>query len=84
MSDEFKRLINEILEKESLAYRIIGKKIAPITSEVEIKEIESALENSNKSPLKPINLHLQSALEKFSDKTNPDYRNSINESINAV
>jgi hypothetical protein len=34
--------------------------------------------------LKGVHKHLESALEKLSDRKNPDYRNSIKESISAV
>src|ERR1700733_716108 len=33
---------------------------------------------------KPVSGHLKNALEKLSDQTSPDYRNSIKESISAV
>lgn len=73
---------NSVLEKELSAYRFIGDNIGEITSEAEISAIEAALADS--SPLAGINGHLQSALEKFTDRKNPDYRNSIKESISAV
>jgi hypothetical protein len=54
--------------------------IAPITSEEEISAINDALAVKF-SPVRP---HLNSALEKLTDRKNPDYRNSIKESISAV
>lgn len=73
---------NSVLEKELSAYRFIGDRIGEITNEAEISAIEAALADS--SPFAGINKHLQSALEKFTDRKNPDYRNSIKESISAV
>lgn len=73
---------NNILKKDLSAYRIVGNKFVPITSEVEIAEVDKSLENTLN--LKSINIQLKSALSHLSDKTNPDYRNSIKESINAV
>jgi len=73
---------NSVLEKESSGYRFVNGQITPITSEVEISAIEQALSGGNF--LKPVHQHLQSALQKLSDKKNPDYRNSIKESISAV
>ena len=73
---------NSALEKELSAYRFIGDNIGEITSEAEISAIEAGLADS--SPFAGINRHLQDALEKFTDRKNPDYRNSIKESISAV
>ena len=36
------------------------------------------------SPLEPINIHLETALQHISNRDDPDYRNSIKESISAV
>ena len=86
LSDSDKELFvgicNSVLEKELSAYRFIGNNIGEITSEAEISAIEAALANS--SPFAGINGHFQSALQKFTDRKNPDYRNSIKESISAV
>lgn len=73
---------NIVLEREVSAYRFIGTKLAEITSEVEISEIEEALEPEN--CLKPVVNHLGQALNLLADRKSPDYRNSIKESILAV
>jgi len=80
VNEKFMKLCNEVLEKELSAYRFVDDKIVEITSKQEILEIESALQ----IPISPIQEHLNRALELFADKTNPDYRNSIKESISAV
>lgn len=72
--------INSLLEQELAGYRLIDGLIAPIIDEVEIKEIEDALNDSNT----PIKRHLSNALELMSDRETPDYINSIKESISAV
>ncbi|MDP3148629.1 MAG: hypothetical protein Q8N83_05810 [Ignavibacteria bacterium] len=83
--EKFKRLCNQILERENSGYRFIDDKIAPITNITEINEIEEAIHNSGHfSALNGANIHLKNALDKLSDKKNPDYRNSIKESISAV
>ena len=64
----------------NVAYRFVDGVIAPITSEEEISAINDALAVKF-SPVRP---HLNSALEKLTDRKNPDYRNSIKESISAV
>lgn len=73
---------NNALKTEMSGYRIIDECIAQITSEEEIVEIEQALENSSKWT--PVNTHLKTAIEYFSNRENPDYRNSIKEAISAV
>lgn len=80
----FIKSFNIILERDLSAYRIIDDILVPITNEQEIHTIEKALSDSNKFDLKGVNIHLSEALSKLSSKTNPDYRNSIKESISAV
>jgi AbiJ N-terminal domain 4 len=71
---------NEVLGREVSGYRFVNGLISPITSEAEIEEIDAALAGSSD----PVRTHLRRALELLSDKANPDYRNSIKESISAV
>jgi hypothetical protein len=80
--ESFKAACNCDLEQELSAYRLIGGKITPITSDDEIAEIEKVL--SDTYELKPVSIHLKTALEKLSDRKSPDYRNSIKESMSAV
>ncbi len=76
---------NNILEEEFSGYRFIGNLICPISNTLEIEEIEEALsQNISFTSLNGANIHLNNALEKLSDKKNPDYRNSIKESISAL
>ena len=72
--------INRVLSEEKSAYRIIGNEIASITNAEEIVEIEKAM----LSPLETVDIHLRKSLELYSDRTKPDYENSIKESISAV
>jgi hypothetical protein len=78
--NDFVSYCNKILEREVSAFRFIGLRLAQITNENEINEIEKALEN----PYRPVGTHLKQSLELLSDRKNPDYRNSIKESISAV
>jgi hypothetical protein len=73
---------NQALERESSGYRIIESKVVQITSEQEIEEIERALSIDYK--WQPVTIHLQTALNFLADRNNPDFRNSIKESISAV
>ncbi len=76
---------NGILEREFAGYRFIEQKLSPITNPSEIKEIEETFSITESfTSLKSCNTHLKSALSKLSDRLNPDYRNSIKESISAL
>ena len=76
---------NSILENEFSGYRIIDKLICPISNELEIGEIEEALNIHNSfTAFNGVNIHLANALQKLSDRKNPDFRNSIKESISAL
>ena len=81
---DFINFCNGILEKEISGYRFINGIIAPITSESEITEIDSAISNTGNSALTGVKTHLETALRKMADRNTPDYRNSIKESISAV
>jgi hypothetical protein len=76
-------ILNNILEKNLSAYRFVDFNLIEITSEEEIIEIETAV-NVNNDTLSTVKSHLSRALELFSDRKTPDYRNSIKESISAV
>jgi hypothetical protein len=71
---------NSVFEEELSGYRFIGKQIVQMTAKEEILEVEQALV----SPVNTVNLHLENAVRLMSNKTSPDYRNSIKESISAV
>lgn len=78
----FQTKCNSILERELSAYRFIDGILTPISSEEEMREIEKAIELTDR--FKPVATHLKRALELLSDRESPDYRNSIKESISAV
>ena len=83
-ADEFRRICNQILETELSAYRFVDKKLSPITDDIELREIEAAIDVANRHKLKGVHVRLESALGKLSDRKEPDYRNSVKESISAV
>jgi hypothetical protein len=78
----FIQSVNDILKEEMSGYRFVSGRIVEITSEEEIKTIEEAL--TVPDSLKPVREHLSQSLTLLSDRKNPDYRNSIKESISAV
>lgn len=75
---------NYVLKRELSGYRFVNLELAPITDEVQIAGIEDAINQASKNGFVGVNLHLTNALNKLSDRQNPDYRNSIKESISAV
>ena len=79
-ADIFVGELNRNFRRLNFAYRIVNKEIVEITSEEEIKEIETALSTSKDN----IKIHLNNALELYSKRPVADYINSIKESISAV
>ncbi|MEA9844389.1 hypothetical protein JH271_20380 [Xanthomonas campestris pv. campestris] len=73
---------NAVLERNLAGYRFIGLTLTPISSDLEVAEILSAI--SNPSINSGARSHLKAALALLSDRKEPDHRNSIKESISAV
>ena len=73
---------NDIFREENVAYRIIDGRVTPIAETKEKEEIEEALERT--SQYTGVREHIKTANKYFSDRGDPDYRNSIKESISAV
>ncbi len=73
---------NFVLEQEMSAYRFVGNQLTDITSEEEIESIEAALNSDDQ--FNGAKQHLHQALMHLSNRINPDFRNSIKESISAV
>lgn len=80
--DAFVGACNIFLARENSAYRLVGDLVVEITSEQEIAEVDAALAKSDS--FGGARTHLTSALALLSNKSSPDYRNSIKESISAV
>ena len=78
--DKLRNTLNESLQAGNAGYRIVGDEVIEITDDHEIEVIETALQYS----LRTAQSHLTRALELLSDRTQPDYRNSVKESISAV
>lgn len=77
---EFMDSCNSALERELSAYRFVDGVIVRITEHQEVDEIEVALERARG----PVQTHLRRALELLASRNQPDYRNSIKESISSV
>ena len=72
--------LNFALQREFSGYRLVAGCITPITSKDEIEAIEVA----TITPMSTVNEHILTANKYLSNKDDPDYRNSIKESISAV
>ncbi|PTB96338.1 hypothetical protein C9994_07780 [Marivirga lumbricoides] len=79
---QFTKNCNDSLKIEMAGYRIIQNSVVQITSDEEIVELEEVLENT--SPWKSVNEHLKTAIDYLSSRIQPDYRNSVKESISAL
>ncbi len=77
---ELEKELNTVLEEEKSGYRMVKGLITPITNPAELNEIRKSLSTQFLS----VNKHLEKALKLYSNRKNPDYENSIKESISAV
>ncbi len=76
----FTSAIARVLEESKVGYKIIDNIFVPISSESEAREVEKALNTL----FHGANQHIKKAIKLFADRKEPDYENSIKESISAV
>ena len=74
-------LVNSVLGRELSAFRFVSGHLTDITDTQELAMLNDALKDSRFSG---VTAHLQRGFELYADRENPDYRNSIKESISAV
>jgi soluble cytochrome b562 len=79
-SSNLEKHLNFMLEFHNSAYRIVDKKVIPISNDQELAEVSQASHTGQKA----IDHHMQKAIEIFSKKETKDYRNTIKEAISAV
>lgn len=72
--------INVVLTEEKAGYRMVDGMIVPITNKDEL----GALKKAMKTKYESVNQHITKAVSLYSKLKNPDYENSIKESISAV
>lgn len=82
VKQQFIEYLNNILKSENTCYQIVNNYIVELVSSEEIEEVNSVLSLEQK--YEPIKKHFNEALKLLSNKVNPDYRNSIKESISGV
>lgn len=80
----FEIALNRVLERELSGYRAIDGKFVPITDKHEIESIRRAASEPVSLGFEGAAQHIASAFNLLSKKPEPDYRNSIKESISAV
>jgi hypothetical protein len=73
---------NAVLARELAGYRFVEGELVPIATEEELGAIEQARRDAG--AYTPIREHLRQAASLLADRTNPDFRNSVKESISAV
>ena len=80
MKQKIYDIFNDFFEKECVGYRFIDNIITDIIDDEEIKEIENAINSKYSAPKECI----KKALNHLYDRENPDYPNSVKESISAI
>lgn len=78
--DSYYKRYNNLFESEYIGYRFIDEIIVPITDPIEVQSIKQAFSDSYNK----VREHLSKANRFLSDRDNPDYENSIKESISAL
>ena len=81
-TEDFREMVNDVLERENSAYRVVDFEITEITSPEEIEAVETAIAET--AGLSGVQAHLKQGLHHLSERRSPDYRNSIKETISAV
>ena len=83
-NEQFLKLANAILERELSGFRFVAGVLTPITTPAEVEAIEEAAGATASKGFQGAHVHLTNALLHLGKKPDPDYRNSIKESISAV
>ena len=80
MSISIFEITNEYFKREYIGYRFVDGIIVPISDSYEINTIQEALSNK----FDAVYEHISKANKHLSNRDNPDYENSVKESISAV
>lgn len=82
--DRIQSVFNRIFLEELSGYRFVAGELVPLSGPEEVAAIESALAVTSTSGLSGAHTHIATALQLLAKRPDPDYRNSIKESISAV
>jgi len=74
---------NRVLKRDNAGYRIIDGQVTPIVEQAEVDEINDVLAG-NAGRYQMARQHVSRAVELFSDRGSPDYRNAIKEAISGA
>ena len=75
--------LNDALKKYNSAYRVLDGVLAPITNDAEMQAVQEAA-TSLGDRFSGARAHISTAVRLLTQRPEPDYRNSIKESISAV
>jgi hypothetical protein len=73
--------LDSMLEREGAPFRYRNLTLVQITSEAELSELSRAM---TETPFSGARMHIENASSKLAQRPEPDYRNSIKESVSAV
>ena len=79
---EVSEKVNEIFEKENVGYKMVNGMIVNSISDADIESIEKACNLSDS--FNTCSNHMEKAFNFLYDRENPDYQNSIKESVTAI
>jgi len=81
-SRELEEVFDGIMTRFLAPYRIVHGVILKVDQDSDVEAIEQALDDTESVP--GARRHLERALSHLADRTNPDYANSVKESISAI
>lgn len=81
---DFRNVLNYVLEREGSGYRFVGMEIAPITDVTEMASIQDGLSAATEAGMTGAEEHIRASVRMLSLKPQPDYRNAVKEAISAV
>jgi hypothetical protein len=82
--EQIEAAANVILERENSGYRFIANVLSPITDKVELSEVQKAATDLRGHSMDSARKHILAALDLFSRRPNPDYRNAVKEAISSI
>jgi hypothetical protein len=75
---------NHVLEREGAGYRFIAGVLSPISNSTEVAAVSEAISSATQHALLGASEHLSTAVALLGQRPDPDYRNSVKESISAI
>ncbi len=81
LTQGFETPCNSLFERERSAFRFADGQLIKVSNAIDLEEVTTALSQDYSPSVKQ---HIKRAAELYSQLPNPDYRNSIKESISAV